>query len=274
MSRRSVIALCAALICLAPVFAAGADEAAEGIVRHSDYDMVLIHGLGSSAEVWDDMIPTLQNFFNVWVYEMPGHGSTAPIGDASVASFTHHLADYISEHGIHSPSLVGHGLGAMMAMTYAFEHPAAIDRLVLLDAAPKQLATAEQKAAIAQQLVENYDRFMAGYFLNMSPREEVNQKLVDQALRTDVTTTQQLMMSSFDFDLSEELPRQSIPMLVVGSGMMFPDPTRARDELERMGFGNAQIIQFKTMPSCGHFMMLEQPSYLASVIIAFAGLQR
>jgi len=276
MSRRSVFALCAGvLICLAPVVALGADDdAAEQPLRHSAYDMVLIHGLGSSAAVWDDMIPTLQNFFNVWVYEMPGHGATAPISDTSVASFAADLGDYIAEHDIRDPALVGHGLGAMLAMTYAFEHPADLSRLVIIDAAPKQLASQEQKAAIARQLADNYERFIAGYFLNMSPREEVSQKLVDQALRTDVATVQQLMMSSFDFDLSEELPRQSIPILLIGSAMMFPDPTLAREQLNQMGFGSARAIQFKTMPEVGHFMMLEQPGYLASVIVAFAGLQR
>ncbi len=273
MRRRSTITLLvwAWIITVAIPLAAAENDLSE---RHSDYDMVLVHGLGSSAGVWDETVPFLQPFFNVWVYEMPGHGTTEPITNASIASFAEDLGAFIHDNDIRNPVLVGHGLGAMLAMTYAFDHPSALDRLVIIDAAPKQLASSEQKASIATQLMENYDHFVAGYFLNMSPREEINQTVTDQALRTDVITFQQLMMSSFDFDLSESLKRQSIPMLVVGSAMFFPDPTLARERMSQMGFGNARAINFKTMPELGHFMMLEQPGYLASVIVAFAGLQR
>lgn len=246
----------------------------DGTVRTSDYDLVLIHGLGGSAAVWDDVVGPLRLAFNVWSFEMPGHGATRPIQDPTIERVGELLEDYIHEHGIRNPVLVGHGMGGLVALRYAFDRPDAVSRVVLIDAAPKQLATSEQKAAVADQLVRNYDRFLAGYYLNMSPREDINQKVVDIALRTDQITFQQLMLSSFDFDVTDELMTQAVPILLIGSAMMFPDPSLARESMNRMGFGDARAISYKTMPELGHYVMLEQPGYTASVIIAFAGLHR
>ncbi len=39
--------------------------------------------------------------------------------------------------------------------------------------------------------------------------------------------------------------------------------------LEHYGFGKARWLSFKRMGGVGHFMMLEQPTYLASVLMTF-----
>jgi len=263
------------MLCLALLmFAVVAPARDEAVVEHSsDYDMVLVHGLGADASIWNEIISPLRRGFNVWSFELPGHGSTQPVPDATIDRFAELLADYIDAEGIRNPALVGHGMGGLIAMRYAFDHPDLIHRLVLIDAAPKQLATDEQKSAIAQQLITNYDHFVANFYLNMSPREAVNQRAVDMALRTDQITFQQLLMSSFDFDVTGDLAVQAIPIMLIGSSMMFPDPDVARETMNLMGFNKARAISFKTMPQLGHYVMLEQPPYVASVIAAFCGFQ-
>ena len=243
------------------------------VERHSDYNMVVVHGLGADASIWDECIGPLRRGFNVWAFELPGHGRTQPVANASIDSFAELLAEFIEKEGIQNPALVGHGMGGLIAMRYAFDHPELIHRLILIDSAPKQLATDEQKAAIAEQLMGNYEHFVANYYLNMSPREEVNQLAVGMALRTDQITFQQLLMSSFDFDVTDKLTVQAVPIMLIGSGMMFPDPSVARETMNMMGFDKARFISFKTMPHLGHYMMMEQPSYVASIITAFCGFQ-
>ncbi len=237
------------------------------------YEMVLIHTLGSSAAVWDDMLPLLQIGYKVWTFELPGHGRTPPIPNLTIPRAADELERFIHENGIGYPVLVGHGMGGLIAMEYTFRHPDAVRRLIVIDAAPKQLATREQKVRVADQLLHNYDHFVADYFLNMSPRRDIADKIVDQALRTDQISFTELLLSSFDFDLTEQLPKQSVPILVIGSGTFFPDPTNARLTLNQMGWDKARTISFKTMPHTGTFVMLEQPTYTASVVIAFSEVQ-
>jgi len=233
-------------------------------------DIVFIHTIGSNASVWDSVTHPLQNSFTTWVWEMPGHGKTAAADNLTIDSAVELFGEFLEENNIDYPVIVGHGMGGLIAMQYAFANPATVNRLVLIDAAPKQMAQKEQKIAIAKQLTSNYDRFVASYFLNMSPYDEVTDTIVDQALRTDQMSFTQLLLSSFDYDITAELPRQAIPLLVIGSNLLFPDQDKALEQLHILGFGTARTISFKTMPGTGHFVMLEQPNFLASVILAFA----
>jgi pimeloyl-ACP methyl ester carboxylesterase len=241
----------------------------EGGVRgRCDCEIVLVHGLGSSAAVWDELVPYLQGC-EVWTYELPGHGSSPPLPGLTLSTAVEDLARFIAEHDIVYPSLVGHAMGGVIAMRYALDHPRDVKRLVVIDAAPKQLATPEQKMQITDGLTKDYDRFVARMFLNMSPRKDVTERVLDQALRTDSASFITLLMSSFDFDLTADLPGLTPPLLVIGSQLFFPDKDNVRSELDRMGFLLAPTINFKRLADIGHFPMLEQPAYLASIIRAF-----
>ncbi len=233
-------------------------------------EVVLIHGLGANASVWDDVAPYLRGMLKVWTYELHGHGETPPLRDPSIATEAAALGEFLREHDLPYPTLVGHGMGALIALRFAFDNPADVYRLILIDAAPRQLATDAEKEHIARSLAEDYDRFIASRYINYSPIPAVSDRIVDMALKTDSLSFISLLMSSFDFDMTDELPQQSVPILVVGSEMLFPRDADARAILDHIGFGKARTVSFRRIPFSGHYVMLERPVSLASVILAFA----
>jgi len=237
-------------------------------------EIVLVHTIGSSAEVWHAVATRLKESFRVYVYELPGHGATPPRPGLSIADAAADLERFIDDNNLVYPTVVGHGMGGLIAMSYVFDHPAMVKNLVVIDAAPRQLADADQKIEISKQLLTNYDQFVAGYFMQLSQREDIADRLVDQALRTHQASFTELLMSSFDFDLSEELPLQAVPILVVGSGMLFPDPrTEAvMARLGAIGYASTRNLNYKVIPASGHFVMLEKPAFLSSVIAAYAAM--
>ena len=267
--RGIVIAL--ALLLLAAILPGiAAAQYDEGIVEgRGEFEMVLIHGLGSRAEVWDEVLPFLKGTFKVRTFELAGHGQTQPVMNSSLEIEVQRLEKFIIEQGFFYPTLVGHGLGGMIALQYALDHPADVHRLILMDTAPKQLATDEQKTAVAKALVEDYDKFVASRFLNMGPDQRISDQVMDTALRTDSATFISLLMSSFDFDLTERLPKLTVPLLVMGSQLMFPNEETSQQVLGQIGFGQAHSLTFKRMAHTGHFMMLERPVQTASVLLAF-----
>ncbi len=233
-------------------------------------NMVLIHGAGSSPQCWDRVVPFMTHGFELWLYEIPGHGQKPPLRNLSIESATQDLALWLQENGVTEPIVVGHGIGGMIAMNYAFRHAHDVQKLIIIDAAPRQLADRDQKAETARRLAEDYDAFVAGYFLNLSPDEEVTGLIVDQALRTEQISLTQLLVSSFDFDVTEDLYYQTVPIMVIGTATMLPEPDHAMDYLDAMGYANAQTISYKTMPHNGHFVMLEAPQATAGVIIGWS----
>lgn len=232
-------------------------------------EMVLIHGLGASAEVWNECLPYLNGSFKVWTFELSGHGLTQPIVDPTIDKEAARLGEFLAEKGIAYPTLVGHAMGGMIAMRYTIDHPAEVSRLIVMDAAPMQLASKEQKAAVGQELATNYDKYVYSRFINMTPNKEITDQVVDTALRTDSASFISMLMSSFDFDVSGDLYSMPVPMLVIGSELMFPGQDQSRHQLEHYGFGKARSLSFKRMGGTGHFMMMERPGYLASVLVTF-----
>jgi pimeloyl-ACP methyl ester carboxylesterase len=241
----------------------------EVLEGRGEYEMVLIHGLGASNEVWDGVLPYLRGTFKVWTFELSGHGATQPILDPTIAKEAERLADFLQDEGIAYPTLVGHGIGGMIALQYCLDNPADVHRLVMIDSAPKQLATAEQKAEVANALVQDYDHFVFNRYSNMSPEPDITEQVVDMALRTHRVSFISLLMSSFDYDVTEELNGMTVPLLVIGSELLFPHPDSTTQVLEQIGFTRARSLVFKRMGLTGHYVMLERPPYTASVLLAF-----
>ncbi len=271
LSLGTMLICCVALMTAAgPAIAQdqGAQQAAGPVQGRGEMEMVLIHGLGGSAAIWDDILPYLQNTFQVYTFELSGHGKTQPIVNPSITAEVGRLREFLKANDIVYPTLVGHGMGGMIALQYSLDHPADVHRLIVMDSAPRQMADQEVKTHVADELMNNYDRFVATRYLNMSKDEAVSQKVVDIALRTDSASFISLLMSSFDFDLTKRLRTLSVPMLVIGSEFMFPDPDNSQQVLKSLGWANARSLTFKRIDS-GHFMMLERPVYTASVLLAF-----
>ena len=237
--------------------------------ENPQFEMVLIHGLGGAAAEWDQVEPYLKGTFKVFRFELAGHGTTQPVMDPTISTEAARLDAFIRANGIANPTLVGHGLGGMIALQYALDHPDDVFRLILLDAAPKQMATTQEKAQIGSQLVDNYDRFVAERYALMSPDDAVSKRIIDMALRTHAPTFVSLLMSSFDYDLTGRLHGLKVPMLVIGSELMFPRPDDTQKILASIGYEKARSLSFKRFGRTGHYIMLEQPVMLASVLMAF-----
>jgi pimeloyl-ACP methyl ester carboxylesterase len=238
--------------------------------KTSREQIVLIHGLGADATIWDGVKPYLAGTADVWVYELHGHGKTQPIPDPTIAKEAAALREFLTDNNVAYPTLVGHGMGGLIAMRYAFDHPADIHRLIVIDAAPRQLATTEEKVNIANALVTDYDRFVASRYSRYTPDESLVHRIVDLALRTHQATFVSLLMSSFDFDMTEELPHQTVPILVVGSEMLFPAGADVQVMLDHLGYDRARNVAFKRIEGSGHYVMLERTVYTAHVLLSYA----
>jgi pimeloyl-ACP methyl ester carboxylesterase len=92
-----------------------------------------LHGLGGFAESWRHNIGSLAARATVYAIDLPGFGGSAkPPAAYSLAFFARTLHAFLDAVGITQASLVGHSLGAAVAVTYALTRPARVERLALL----------------------------------------------------------------------------------------------------------------------------------------------
>jgi len=85
-------------------------------------DVVLLHGLGSAASFWDNLLPALGEHYRVTAVNLPGHGPAAEqIGPAEARpeAMARILARKLEEIGIVRPHVMGLSLGGWVALEWA-----------------------------------------------------------------------------------------------------------------------------------------------------------
>jgi pimeloyl-ACP methyl ester carboxylesterase len=99
--------------------------------------VVLIHGLGASAEIWSANIDALAMRHRVYVPDLPGFGRTEKPEwmDYSPGAYSRFLLDFMTALGIGRAALVGHSLGGGVSLRAILDDPGCVDRLILLSSA-------------------------------------------------------------------------------------------------------------------------------------------
>ena len=96
--------------------------------------MLLLHGIGNSAQTWAGVLDRLAAQHTVIAPDLLGHGKSAKprISDYSLGAFAVWLRDFLDELGVSHATLVGHSLGGGVAMQFVYQHPDYVKRLVLI----------------------------------------------------------------------------------------------------------------------------------------------
>jgi pimeloyl-ACP methyl ester carboxylesterase len=95
----------------------------------------LLHGYTQTSHMWRPLIPELAKSHAVIAPDLRGIGQSGKpqrgYDKKTMAQDIHALAASL---GYRSVRLVGHDIGLMVAYAYAAQHPAGVDRIVLMDA--------------------------------------------------------------------------------------------------------------------------------------------
>jgi (E)-2-((N-methylformamido)methylene)succinate hydrolase len=82
--------------------------------------VVLIHGVGMNQSVWEPQIDALSESFRVVVYDMLGHGESAlPSAEPTLEEYAAQLEALLDAMRIERAHVVGHSMGALVALEFA-----------------------------------------------------------------------------------------------------------------------------------------------------------
>jgi 3-oxoadipate enol-lactonase len=95
--------------------------------------VVLLHGLGLDASMWDPQWPVLQREFRAIRYDFRGFGgSTLPNGAYSHSADLLGLLEFLEARPAH---VIGLSMGGRFALRFALDQPGAVKSLTLIDSA-------------------------------------------------------------------------------------------------------------------------------------------
>ena len=112
--------------------------------------ILLLHGVGLALEAWTPQIDALCSSYRVLAIDLPGHGESAHLaGGDSLSDYVHWAASVVDAHGQGPVSVVGHSMGALIALGLAVERPDLIQRVALLNVV-YQRSDAARQAVLAR----------------------------------------------------------------------------------------------------------------------------
>ena len=103
--------------------------------------VLLLHGVGLQADAWAAQVPDLAPHFQVIAPDMPGHGHSGRlVGRASLSVYSDAVAQLLDRPTV----VVGHSMGAMIALDIAARYPELVAGVAALNAIYRRSDAAKQ----------------------------------------------------------------------------------------------------------------------------------
>lgn len=253
---------------------------------------ILLHGFGEASCVWNHLAIRIAPQLRVVAMDLRGHGNSDwdPDGRYDIETFVSDLSKTVAAFGFKRMILVGHSLGAEVAIRFTADNAPCVAALVIVDFGPEcgkagidevlQSYAAMPRAFVsteeyAEWLIERRPladpellRQFARYNLRRSSARDGWEPKSDIALAAS-SPISGLEISDGRYcwpDLWPELARIICPSLVVrgmGSGVL-PDDV-ARRMVDR-ALPDARLM---TITAAGHAVMMDNPAEFSAGVSGF-----
>jgi esterase len=100
--------------------------------------VIILHGLFGQSDNWVTVGRRIADQFHVYIPDQRNHGQSPHTSIHSFPAMADDLAEFIGDHLIENPILIGHSMGGKVAMTYALENPDKVRKLVIVDISPRK----------------------------------------------------------------------------------------------------------------------------------------
>jgi pimeloyl-ACP methyl ester carboxylesterase len=244
-------------------------------VEGSGPAILLLHGVGGSHTIWNEVIPGLAKEFLVLAPDLRGHGrSPAPPG--SQFTFAEMMGDVLrvlDERGVVAAHVVGVSGGALLALRLTLERPDRVRSLTMISGAAY---TDSHTKAVAQRWAETYasegpDRFALRLLKDLYYPDwvEANLDFADevraQVRHQDYGPAVKWAISMASFDERNRIATVQRPTLIIqGMNDAVVDPSHAR--ILRQSIPGAQI---RILADTGHLAPVERPKEIVEAIRTF-----
>ncbi len=235
--------------------------------------LVLIHGLGASAERWDQVIPLFADEFRVVVPDLVGFGySDKPLVDYTTEFFSEFLEKFFIASDIKRPYLIGSSLGGQIVAEYAASHSEEIEKLILVSpSGTMKKSTPALDAYIMAALYPNEQSAKNAFELMECSGGNINEKVVNGFIeRMRLPNAKLAFMSTLlgiknSKLITSKLQTISVPTLIIWGGNDPVIPIHYADSF----VSTIQDCRFFRMDGCGHTPYVQEPHLLTSKVLEF-----
>jgi esterase len=111
--------------------------------------LVIVHGFLGSSRNWQTAGAGLAVGFQVFALDLRNHGRSPHAPEMTYSAMLDDVLAWMDAQGLARTALLGHSMGGKLAMRLACRHPERVDRLFIVDIAPKEYPGLAQRAELA-----------------------------------------------------------------------------------------------------------------------------
>jgi pimeloyl-ACP methyl ester carboxylesterase len=251
--------------------------------------LVILHGLYGASDNWVSIARQLEKDYHIFLIDQRNHGQSPHSNIHDFESMANDLLDFFNTHNIKQAHLAGHSMGGKTAMRFALEYPDRINKLIVLDIAPKSYASFSNYAQITNNHQLIIDSMLNVRFQEVNSRQDISKQLKDslpdaklqQFLLKNVERTK---AGTYQWRLNLEVLKSTLDQILDGFSMLDPESNHSKipaifirgeksgyvmDEdsmIIRKFFKNSEVVD---IPNAGHWLHAEQPELLIKTLAYF-----
>lgn len=242
----------------------------------SGQPLIIMHGVFGSSDNWQTLGKVFSEQFKVYLVDLRNHGNSPHSDSFDYDVMVKDVVELMDDEGLTKAHILGHSMGGKVAMHLATQYPKKVDKLIVVDIAPKyyqphhqqifegfhsvdlanlenrrdaddQMSRVISNIGVRQFILKNLDRNKDGSFawkLNLSAIEKAIEK-VGEGIEGKV---------SFD----------GTTLFIAGGKSDYI--TNQDHSLIHSYFPNAEIA---TVAGAGHWVHAERPKELGELVIEF-----
>ena len=234
--------------------------------------VVLLHGLGSTANVWEPQVRALADRHTMIRFDLEGAGRSPYVGALSIDGWVQDLKALLDLERIGKARLVGHSLGTLILQHFAAAYPQHVERLVLIgvNRAPPEARRQAVRERVAKVRAEGIDAIVDTVVKGgLSPHTLANKPevvaFVRELLTRQPTEGYARSCEAMASAVAADVGAIKAPVLLIAGRDDGVSPV-ANSEGMAADLPDAQL---RILEQCGHWHPIEQPAGVTQALREF-----
>lgn len=238
--------------------------------------LLILHGVFGSGENWLTVSKQFMPHFEVFLIDQRNHGRSPHSDSFSYELLVEDLRQFADEQGLKSFFIIGHSMGGKVAMKFAARYPQRLEKLVVVDIAPRYYAPHHQEVLKALRAVD---------LENTKSRQEAEAAMAPYIPEAD--TRQFLLKNLYRKEDGQFAWRIHLDVLEreianIGEALQVNQPITVPTLFvkgERSRYISEQDVnqihelftqaKVETIANAGHWVQAEQPQAFADLVLGF-----
>lgn len=231
-------------------------------------NLIFIHGSGGDHTAWMNQYAQLKEKYNIAMIDLPGHGRSEGNGESHVKDYCGWINKLLDALSMNEPILVGHSLGAAIALQFAVDHSEKIAGIVCLGGGMKMPVNPfmlEFLKTNPAEMPAEITELICKFSLAKENRSRLSAVLQKNVSQSKVSILYGDLSACNELDLTGEAEKITVPALIIcGAEDKMTPPDLSRELAAKIQKSSLEIIA-----GAGHMVMLEQSLALEKALDKF-----